>query len=130
MRFFIISILLFLFSCQEENIDIQLINGQWEIEEVKLMNGDKKQFSINENVDYFDIDKGIHQKLKPDFEGNFSSNQVMDSMIFYDKSKLKILTPFDTINYKIDELTASSLILINTQGITYKYKRYQKLNLE
>ena len=107
-----------------------MINGQWEIEEVKLANGNKKQFTMNENIEYFDINKGIHQKLKPDFDGNFSSNQVADSLVFFDDKKLKILTPFDTINYKIEELTTSSLILINAEDIIYKYKRYQKLNLK
>lgn len=130
MRFLYFFIFIFSFSCKKAPIDIQLINGQWEIEEVKLANGDKKQFTINENIEYFDINKGIHQKLKPDFDGNFSSNQVADSLVFFDDKKLKILTPFDTINYKIEELTTSSLILINAEDIIYKYKRYQKLNLK
>jgi hypothetical protein len=55
---------------------------------------------------------------------------VADSLVFFDDKKLKILTPFDTINYKIEELTTSSLILINAEDIIYKYKRYQKLNLK
>lgn len=131
MRYLFFVSLFITFACKETTpIAIDLINGQWEIEEVKLANGEKKQFTMNENIDFFDMKKGIHQKLKPDFEGNFTSNQVADSLIFFKNNQLKIITPFDTMQYQIDELTSNSLILINEDKIIYKYKRYQKLNLE
>lgn len=131
MRILVFSLLFLMFSCQTDKpVVIDWLNGQWEIVEVKPAKGDKKQFTINEFVEYFDLKKGIHQKLKPDFEGNFTSNQVADSLIFELPNHLNILTPFDTMTYKIKQLSKEELVLENEENMIYIYKRYEKLNLE
>ena len=41
-------------SCQEkkaETFDVNLLNGYWEIEQVTLSDGTKKEYKINENID-------------------------------------------------------------------------------
>ena len=41
---------LILISCQEkkqENLDINLLNGYWEIEEVIMADGSQKEFKVN-----------------------------------------------------------------------------------
>lgn len=129
MRLLAIFIFLLLFCCQtKEQTNIKLINGQWEITEVKMSDGYKKKYTINEFIDFYDINKGIKMKLKADLMGNFTSTQVADS-VFYKNDLLHVITPFDTMVYEIETLTDQQLILVDKDENNYIYKKYKKLNL-
>jgi len=96
---------------------------------VQMADGEKKQYTINEFIDYYDLNKGIRMKLKADLLGNFTSTQVTDQML-YKNELLHIITPFDTMIYEIDVLTEKQLILIDKDKNSYIYKKYEKLNLK
>lgn len=129
MRSIAVFLFLLLFSCQsKKQTDINLINGQWEITEVKMSDGHKKKYTINEFIDFYDINKGIKMKLKADLIGNFTSTQVADS-VFYKDDLLQVITPFDTMVYEIKTLTDEQLVLVDKDENNYIYKKYKKLNL-
>ena len=44
-------------SCKQSisESDLQNLNGYWEIEKVELPDGDKKEYKVNETIDFFKI---------------------------------------------------------------------------
>ena len=48
---------------------IALINGYWEIAKIENNYGSSKEYSISQNVDFFEVNaqgKGIRKKVQPD----------------------------------------------------------------
>ncbi|WP_152378400.1 hypothetical protein [Flavobacterium haoranii] len=67
MKKIVLLFALALVSCvsKVKKEELQLLNGYWEIEEVKTQDGDKKTYKINEALDYFFINdslKGFRKK--------------------------------------------------------------------
>lgn len=118
-------------SCQEkraEPFDLNLLNGYWEIEYVIVSDGSKKEYKINENVDYFEIknDVGFRKKVTPQFDGTYLVNNT-DEKITIEKSAegtyISYKTAYATWKEQITVLTPGQLILKNKQNIQYQYKK-------
>ena len=121
----------FLFvSCQEkkaESFDVNLLNGYWEIEEVTLSDGTKKEYKINENVDFFEIkkDSGFRKKVAPQLDGTYLVNDSEEKIKIEksaDGTYISYKTDYATWKEKIKTLTKEQLILENDQNIQYQYK--------
>ncbi len=71
-------------SCKQSitNEDIKKINGYWEIEKVLLKDGEKKDYKMNETVDYFQVsnNKGFRKKVMPQFDGTYLTNDVEEEI--------------------------------------------------
>jgi hypothetical protein len=118
-------------SCQEkkaEVFDLNLLNGYWEIEQVILADGTKKEYKINQNVDYFEIknEVGFRKKVAPQFDGTYLVNDA-DEKINIEKSAegtyISYKTTYATWKEKIKVLNPEQLILENKQNIQYQYKK-------
>jgi hypothetical protein len=118
-------------SCQEkkaETFDINLLNGYWEIEQVILSDGSRKDYKINENVDFFMVksDTGFRKKVKPQLDGSYLVNES-DEKLSIEKTAegtfISYKTAYATWKEKITVLTAEQLILENNQKIKYQYKK-------
>ncbi|WP_396177037.1 lipocalin family protein [Flavobacterium sp.] len=118
-------------SCQEkkaENFDIGLLNGYWEIENVVMADGSKKEYKMNETIDFFEVksDSGFRKKVKPQFDGTYIVNDV-DEKISIQKSVegtfISYKTDYATWKEKIITLSTQELILENDQHIQYQYKK-------
>lgn len=117
-------------SCQEkkaESFDVNLLNGYWEIEEVTLSDGTKKEYKINENVDFFEIkkDSGFRKKVAPQLDGTYLVNDSEEKIKIEksaDGTYISYKTDYATWKEKIKTLTKEQLILENDQNIQYQYK--------
>ena len=117
-------------SCQEkkaETFDVNLLNGYWEIEQVTLSDGTKKEYKINENIDFFEIkkDSGFRKKVAPQLNGTYLVNDSEEKIKIEksaDGTYISYKTDYATWKEKIKTLTKEQLILENDQNIQYQYK--------
>lgn len=132
--YFINTILAFLIiSCKtsnkKESIDLQFLNGYWEIDTVITADGSEKKYNFNEFIDYFETkdNAGFRYKVKPKFNGNYKSN--------FQKIEYKLNLKKDTvyIQYKTSSTTIIDKLFIATNeklgiktdnGSLYYYKPY------
>lgn len=119
-----------LVSCKQSiaEADLQNLNGYWEIEKVILLDGEKKEYKINETVDFFKIDnkKGFRKKMMPQFDGTYLTNDInedLEIIIKDEHATIKYTTEFANWEETIIELTAEKLVLKNKQELEYHYKR-------
>jgi len=135
-----INVLLFvalLFTgCQKEieASDIAKINGYWEIKQVILPDGEKKDYSINETFDYFEIknNKGFRKKVMPQFDGTFLTNNLAEEVVVKkvkDKYYLYYTTPYAKWNEELLLLSDSELVTVNNLKNEYHYKRASPINI-
>ena len=118
-------------SCQEkkaETFDVNLLNGYWEIEQVTLADGSKKEYKINESIDYFEVknDSGFRKKVAPQYDGTYLVNDA-DEKLKIEKSAegtfILYKTAYATWKEEITTLNKEQLILKNKQNIQYQYKK-------
>ena len=129
-HFLLFMTTLFLTSCSQTitNEDITKINGYWEIEKVVLADGSKKEYLVNEAIDYFEIiaNKGFRKKVVPQLDGTYLINNQFENIeIIEDKKKFYILynTKYTKFREQIIELKDSILVLKTKQNAVYHYKK-------
>jgi hypothetical protein len=135
-RFFIFFIILINFNCtKKQNINIDHINGYWEIKKVILVTGEEHEYNYNIFIDYIELTDsltGFRKKLKPKFDGTFEASK--------DTEQFKIKIENDSVNlyyhtnfsdWKETVLLASKteLKIINKAKNIYIYKPYEPINL-
>ena len=117
-------------SCKQNvtTADIAKINGYWEIEKAILPGGEKKDYKINEAIDYFEIKdkKGFRKKVYPQLDGKYLVNDLQENVSISDSSGIYF------VNYKTDyakwkeqiiEIHDSILVLKNKANLEYHYKK-------
>ena len=117
-------------SCKQKisNTDISNLNGYWEIEKVELPDGDKKEYKINETLDFFKIEanKGFRKKVMPQLDGTYLTNDIQEGVVVVLKdgdASLQYKTTYASWKEEIIELTKDKLVVKNQQEIEYYYKR-------
>lgn len=117
-------------SCKQKisDADILNLNGYWEIEKVILPDGEKKEYKINETIDFFKVEnkKGFRKKMMPQFDGTYLTNDInedLEIIIKDEHATIKYTTEFANWEETIIELTAEKLVLKNKQELEYHYKR-------
>lgn len=118
------------FSCKQNitQADMENINGYWEIDKVVLPDGDKKEYKINETIDFFkiEVDKGFRKKVMPQLDGTYLANDILEEFVLVLKdgeASLQYKTTYASWNEEIIELTKDKLVVKNQQEIEYYYKR-------
>lgn len=135
-----INILLFvtlLFTgCQKEieGSDIPKINGYWEIKQVILSDGEKKDYTINDTFDYFEIknNKGFRKKVMPQFDGTFLTNDIAEKVEvkkIKNKYYLYYTTSYVKWNEELLSVSDNELVIINNMKNEYHYKRAAPINI-
>lgn len=130
--FLFLSLPFLLVSCNSEPAlsDIDKLNGYWEISHVKGDKGKEKEFSFNENVDYFYLEnqEGFRQKMQPKFEGGYITNGAKEN-VSVKKENDSIFIYYETLQDEWKEhlirLTEEELVVKNEDGITYTYKKFK-----
>ncbi len=129
-------ILLFLNSCQEDknDIDINNINGYWEIVQAQNPYGKSVIYSINTQIDYFEVEDslGFRKKMKPDLNGKYTTSKALEKFECYvenDSLKLDYATPYDSWTEVILELNDSLMLVINQNKFLYTYKKFEPINI-
>lgn len=133
MKYFFIILLstLLLLSCttKVDSNAIPKINGYWEIQQVVMPNGEKKEYKINETIEFFQIlkRKGFRQKVMPQFDGRFLTNTLKDTIqIIRKENQFFILntTRYGKWEEEIIQLEDSILVIKDKKKVKYTYRRY------
>jgi hypothetical protein len=131
---------LFLFlalvSCKQdiELADLKKLNGYWEITYVDLAEGGKKEYKVNESVDFFELKnlKGFRKKVYPQLDGKYlvTNNSQSIEVVNGDKVILKCTTPYSKWSEEIIEIRDSVLVIKNDSKMVYHYKRLTPFSLK
>lgn len=129
-------LLLFTFSCKQESPDEILahISGYWEIDEVTSPEGESKTFTMNMVVDYIEIDnkQGFRKKVAPQPDGTYLVNDDAEAILVEiqdNKVQLLYSTPFDQWTETVVKANENQLVVKNTEGTKYSYKRFENIPL-
>ncbi len=115
---------------------IEHLNGYWEIDEVILPDGSKRDYNFNDTIDFLNITDsltGFRKKLKPNFDGTYSTSDDAESLklvIENDSLNIYYKTPFAEWKETVLKATKDQLIIQNQSKLRYVYKRYEPLDLD
>lgn len=134
----IVLLVVFLFiSCQKEvkQEDLFMLNGYWEIKHVTKADGEKKDYKVNETIDYFEIKNktGFRQKVMPQFDGKYKTNDIKENIKIVDSNKvfyIEFSTDYGKWKEQIIELKDSVLVLKNNDNLEYTYKKFKPFSLK
>jgi len=136
-HFSFIFIAVVIFSCSKnpENY-IKHIEGYWEIDEVTMADGSKKEYKFNETIDYISVNdslKGFRKKLKPGINDTYFSSDDEEAIeLKIEDNQLNIYynTPYANWKETVLEATETQLRIINESENIYLYKRYTPIKLD
>ncbi len=126
-----------LLSCKQSFVeaDLQNLNGYWEIEKVILPNGEKKEYKVNETIDFFKITKsnGFRKKVMPQIDGTYLTNNIQETVkveLIDGTASIYYSTSYAQWNEEIIELSKDKLVIKNQQDLEYYYKRPVKFSIK
>lgn len=127
-----------IFSCSNNpETFIPHLNGYWEIDEVTLSDGTKREYNFNDTIDYIEVSDsltGFRKKLKPNFSGTYQTSKSIETFrvkIENDSLNIYYTTPY--ANWKETVLSANEtqlIIINNTNKDVYIYKHYEPLEID
>jgi hypothetical protein len=133
----ILFISIVLISCQSDvkKEDLNKLNGYWEIKQVKLASGEKKDYKVNETIDYFELkdNAGFRQKVMPQMNGTYTTNNLKEIISISNKDGdyfINYATNFGKWKEEIIELEDSILVLKNKDNLEYHYKKQIPFSLK
>ena len=136
-RILLLIVLVSALSCKQKitEADLSNLNGYWEIEKVELPDGDKKEYKVNETIDFFKIEanKGFRKKVMPQLDGTYLTNDIQEDVVVVVKdgdALLQYKTKYASWKEEIIELTKDKLVVKNQQEIEYYYKRPAKFSVK
>ena len=127
----LIILFFFIISCDKQ-INVDLINGYWEIVSVSKNNEFIKEYPFSNAVDFFMIDSlnnGYRKKIKPKINGSFEITlheipiSIKNSNNFYE---IKYYSTGNQYTETISKLDQNRLVIKNSEGIIFSYKRFEK----
>lgn len=128
---------LVIFSCSKNpETYIQHIEGYWEIDEVIMADGSKKEYKFNETVDYISLNdslKGFRKKLKPGINDTYFTSDDAEALEL--KTEDNILNIYYSTRYAnwketVLEASINQLRIITDSETIYVYKRYTPIQLD
>ncbi|RMB63995.1 hypothetical protein EAX61_01025 [Dokdonia sinensis] len=131
-----ILLLLIVSSCTKTaDEQLELINGYWEIASVENPNGDRKEYTISENIDFIQIEngKGVRKKVRANLIGDFKTTNAQENIDVatdHNRITLRYSTAYDTWNETVVKVTRNKLVVQNDDGLTYTYRRYEPLSID
>lgn len=136
-RTLLLVIGLILMSCSENpETYIPHVEGYWEIEEVTMADGSKKDYNFNETIDYISVNdslKGFRKKLKPGLNDTYYASKDAEAIqLKIENNTLYIhyTTPYANWKETVLEATSDHLKIRNENDNIYLYKRYAPIKLE
>ncbi|WP_296381343.1 lipocalin family protein [Winogradskyella sp.] len=137
MRKYLWTFCLLLVACSNNSESyIEHIEGYWEIKEVTLANGSKKEYKFNETIDYISLNDslyGFRKKLKPGINDTYFTSDNYESLsVKIENGSLNIYykTPYAKWKETVLEATPKNLRIINDNKDVYLYKRYTPIKLD
>ncbi|OYQ36118.1 hypothetical protein CHU92_10030 [Flavobacterium cyanobacteriorum] len=108
--------------------DIKKINGYWEIETAVMPDGSEKEYKVNPTIDYFELKgrQGFRKKVMPQMDGTYLTGDNYEKISISTaegKTYLNYTTDYAKWKEEIVELNDEELVLKNTYGMEYHYKK-------
>jgi len=136
MKIVILCLALGLLSC-EQKIDaenLQFLNGYWEIEKVSFPDGSTKAYTVNESIDYIQLEhlKGFRKKVSPTFNGTYTTNDAAEFFTIFQKEEqyfMQYQTELSDWTEHIENISKNNFAVTNENNMTYYYKRYEPINI-
>lgn len=136
-KVFLLLALGIIFSCSKDpETLITHLNGYWEIDEVTLPDGTKRDYNYNDTIDFLSINDsltGFRKKMKPNFDGSFSTSndaEALKIVIENDSLNIYYKTPYSEWKETVLDATEDKLLIQNKDKLIYLYKRYESLVIE
>ena len=133
----LLFIAILLISCKAEvkKEDLNKLNGYWEIKQVKLADGENKDYKVNETIDYFELkdNVGFRQKVMPQFDGKFRTNGIKENIKIDEKENsffIEYNTNYGKWQEEIIKITDSTLVLKNKDNLEYTYKKFKPFSFK
>jgi len=134
---FHLFILFFVLSCSQKeklSLNINDINGYWEIVQAQNPYGKNVIYKVNTQVDYFEIKDtlGFRKKLKPDLNGNYTTSKAVERFSWQNRDdtlRLNYKTPLDEWEVDVLRLNDSLMLIKNKNDFLYTYKKFEGFNL-
>ena len=132
---YFLPIVLTIACSDKKSINLDDLNGYWEINKVRLPDGSSKEYNVNSNIDFFKIEidsTGYRKKLQPKLDGSFHTSNDAEPF------KLKIINQKPVLYYKnslaewsenIIKLNKDVLVIENQSNLKYFYKRFEAINI-
>jgi len=131
--YLILAFILFSCSGPQKNFDLTLLNGYWEILEVKFPNGQTKPYTVNTTIDYIELDEfnGFLKKMNPGLNGKYqtSNNSAPFKLVEKDAQWAFHFSGDYGGVLRIITLDSNQYEVINEQNISYLYNRYAPINI-
>lgn len=130
-----VSIVLISCHASVSKDDVKKLNGYWEIKKVELSSGEKKDFNVNETIDYFEIknNEGFRQKVMPQFDGKFRTNDIKEKIKIAEKDNatfIEYTTTYGKWKEEIITIEDSTLVLKNKDNVIYTYKKFKPFSFK
>lgn len=114
--------------------DLQYLNGYWEISQVEFPDGSRKEYKVNTTVDHIVIKgmEGSRKKVRPQLDGTYMANDNSQSFTIYEKEDgfgFHYKNGNNEWYERLEKLSEAQFSVVNEEGITYRYKRYQPINV-
>ena len=136
-KVFLLLALGIIFSCSKDpETLISHLNGYWEIDEVTLPDGTKRDYNYNDTIDFLSINDsltGFRKKMKPNFDSSFSTSndaEALKIVIENDSLNIYYKTPYSEWKETVLDATEDKLLIQNKDKLIYLYKRYEPLVIE
>ena len=127
----LIILFFFIISCDKQ-INLDLINGYWEIVSVSKNNEFIKEYPFSNAVDFFVIDSlnnGYRKKIKPKINGSFEITLHEIPISIKNNNNSYVIKYYSVGNQyveNINKLDQNILVIKNSEGIIFSYKRFEK----
>ncbi|MDH3697900.1 MAG: hypothetical protein OEQ81_04495 [Flavobacteriaceae bacterium] len=125
---------IFLVGCgsKKEPIDLDMLNGYWEIEKVSFPDSSVKTYDISTTIDFFTFGdgKGFRKKVKPTLDGIYTTSNDAIPFIKVEEEGgvyLRYSNESESWEEEVQLLQANLLRLRNAEGIQYTYSRYEPI---
>ena len=119
------------FACSQKVTQEKLVflNGYWEIEKVTFADGQTKDYTVNESIDFIKMDslKGFRKKVSPTFNGTYITNDAAEFFTIYQKENLFFIhykTELSDWTEHIESISKNN-VSVTITGV-YKHKQTSK----
>ena len=133
-RYLFVLFFMLLTACAAQ-LDLNQLEGYWQIQQVRFQNGSSKEFTYASTVDFFqriDDKKGILKKLDARVDGKFFANEAEQRFSIVQNQKDHILIQIEgeeLITYELKKLTPEELHLYDIKlSRLLIYSKFTPLN--
>ena len=143
----ILSLCCIILSSCNNSGNLKYLSGYWEISSVKKDNNKIKNYPFSGTIDYFELNenlsRGFRKKVKPRIDGNFDVTIHQINFNIDEEKKYLRIFKFD-LNFSnsirliygqgenftenVVKIDSMNLIIKNTEGLSYEYKRFYPKN--